>query len=118
MNAKEEARIVAVWGSVAIWGTLGVIFLLNIVKELATEEGVVEPRVIAIVGASVITVVGVLSGDKVRRATGVLWYLVAGLGFLAFVVGAGLEMEWLFEESLSMLFVGIISGSLIFLPDP
>lgn len=113
---KKEMRMFGMVATIGVWGAIGIILLLNIVKDIATGQ---TPEIKAATGllAACITIAGALSGDYVRRVVGFLWLTVAALGLLALIFGAGLEIEWMLDSSFPLLFLGVITAQLIFLPD-
>lgn len=113
---QKEMQTLGIVLTIGMWGTIGVILLLNVVKNVVAGS-LVEPLIVGGLIAAIVTVLGVLLGDTPRRIVGGLWLLVAAIGFLSFVVGAGLEVEWLLDKSFGMLFGGLISAYLIFIPD-
>lgn len=102
--------------TIGVWGMIGIVLLLNIVKDIVTRQPLETKALVGLL-AALITVVGALSGDFVRRAVGVLWLTVAAIGLLALIFGAGLEIQWMLDSSMSLLFAGVITAQLIFLPD-
>jgi len=113
---KKEMRWFGTVGTIGLWGSVGIVCLIIIGKVFITGQG---PMMEAIIGliAACITVAGVLSGNRIRRAVGSLWLTVAALGFLALISSAGLGIKWMSDLSARLVFVGLLTGQFIFLPE-
>lgn len=113
---KKQMRRFGMVATIGIWGVIGIISLLKIVKSFTTGHEL-ETIELMLLLAALTTVAGVLSGDYVRRLVGFLWLTVAALGLLAFIFGAGLDIKWMLDSSMGLLFTGLITAQFIFLPD-
>ena len=113
---KKQMRTFGMVATIGVWVVIGNILMLNVATAIAAGQ---EPELKAILGllAACITIVGALSGDSIRRAVGFLWLTVAALGLLALIAGAGLEIKWMLDSSMGLLFTGLTTAQLIFLPD-
>lgn len=113
---KKQMRFIAKGATILLWGVLGISFLLRVGKDIVTGQA---PEILAIAGfiAAVVTIVGVFSGDKIRRAIGVLWLIIIMIGVLALVVGGEFDIKWMFDSSGTLIFIGLISFQLLILPD-
>lgn len=115
-ESGNEMRLLGIALTVLVWGTIGVILLLNVTKDVVAGIPI-EPKLIVVLVAAIVTVVGTLLGDTPRRIVGAIWLITAALGFICFVIGAGFELEALVEISLQLMIGGVISVSLIFIPE-
>ena len=116
MKASNEMRALGIGGTVIVWGVIGLVLFLQAAKGFYTGQ---EPDLLllGLLLLSVLTVLGTLLGDKPRRAIGTVWVIIAAVGLLFFIGGAGLSIEWMLDKSMGMLASGLITARLIFLPD-
>jgi hypothetical protein len=116
MEARDENRMFGIGGIVFVWGMVGIVLLLQAAKGYYTGQ---TPEIRTIIGVilATVTVLCTVLGDKTRRAIGTIWIAITAVGLLFLVVGAGLDIYWMGELSMGMVFTGLFTSSLIFLPD-
>jgi len=95
--------------AVLLWTKMGITAFLQSIKPLCCGS---MPNLDALIvlAAAIATITATLIWGKTRIGAGYIWLAVGGLGLIFLVTGAGLEIEWMLDKSLALLFIGLISA--------
>jgi len=112
---KNEMRAPEIFVTVA-WGVIGAIMLLQTGNSLYSGE-TPDVWILGGLGLSIVTVIGTLMGNNARRVVGKIWFIIAAIGIMLFIGGVGMTNGWMVEKSFGILFPGLITARMIFLPE-
>ena len=111
-----RARVVGIGGAVALWVFVGLVTLLEILITLSKGQMFQEIESAKVV-LTLFTVVGTLNGDTNRRSVGAAWVCLTTLGLFGAITGVGFGAPETVSRSLELFLVGILTTTLVLLPD-
>ena len=111
-----RARVVGIGGAVALWVFIGLETLLEIIVTLSRDQMFQEIESAKVV-LTLFTIVGTLNGDTNRRSVGAAWACLTALGLFGAIIGVWFGSPETVGRSLELLLVGILTTTLVLLPD-
>lgn len=116
LDTYNLGQILSRTTGIIMLGTADLIISINLIKRLYYHEPI-SSLILATFFMTTITLISVFSNDHFRHIIGKIWFILTGTGFIATIVGLGVQSQHLSDIGMPLTLASLFCMLIVFFPD-